>query len=230
MSVSKQHSKKERSLSKHCSGKCQEKVKCHHDKEVTAEKNLLNLSYLTEGAGISEHDVSATYEIVIFNRSDSKLSHLSINDSLMGLHPNVFGPTGGFGGELRPYFTNVTINSCHPTLIPNNFDQIVAGKGELLACGSYVPEHSVCSLIVRLTGRGFLLPNFPEGGEQLADSSDFQVPNVSMCLQNTAIIRGKLCKKLDCGCHVSAPIFPLYVKSGEKQVVQMSYNLTPQLA
>ena len=194
---------------------------CEHAKEITAEKHLLNLSYLTQGGGISHPDCTATYEIVIFNRSNNDLKHLSVVDSMMGLRPNIFGATGDFGGELRPYFTNVTATSCHNSIIPNTFEQIVAGNGELVACGSHVPARSVCTLLVRITGRGFLLPVPPGGTQQLADSDD-EVRNVSMCVQNTAIIRGKMHVRSGCGCEDDVHIFPIYVKSGEKQTIQLT--------
>ncbi|QKF94683.1 hypothetical protein QKU48_gp1225 [Fadolivirus algeromassiliense] len=211
---------------KPCGGKCYltQKEHCEHRCDITAEKNLLNLTYLTEGSGISEPDVSATFEIVIFNRSNCKLSNLSICDSFMGLQPNTFGSTGDFGGEVRPYFTNVSVTCCSATIFPNNFDQIVAGGGELINKSiSYVPANSLCSLIVRITGRGFRLPQLPDQNQQLPFG---ETPAITMCVQNTAIIRGNVTKKNDCGCVITVPIFPLYVKSGEKQAVNIKYNLT----
>ena len=213
-----------------CNGKCQSSIKCHGDcHEITAEKNLLNLSYLTEGSRISGPDISATYEIVIFNRSPYKLTHLSICDSFLGLFPNTFDSDGTFGGELRPYFTNVAAEPCDPNIIPNTFEQIVAKKGELIACGSYIPAHSIGAIMVRITGRGFLLPTPPNqqggSGNQIPFSTD---PKYSMCVQNTSIIRGNLVKKLPCHCHVSAPIFPLYVKSGIQTAVKGTlFNVLP---
>lgn len=208
-----------------CGSKCYIKVGEHCDQkcDIKAEKNLLNLTYLTEGSMISEPDISATFEIVIFNRSSCKLTNLSIIDSFMGLQGNDFGPTGGFGGELRPYYTNVTVNSCSGTIFPNNFQQIIDGGGELVnKTLSYIPPNSVCSLIVRITGRGFRLPNFPLDNEQLPFEG---VPAITMCIQNTAIIRGNVSKKHDCGCYATVPIFPLYVKSGEKQAINIKYVL-----
>lgn len=212
---------------KPCDGKCHLKLVNHCDQkcDIRAEKNLLNLTYITEGSGISEPDVSATFEIVIFNRCNSKLTHLSIVDSLMGLQPNVFGPTGTFGGELRPYFTNVSVTTCHGTIIPNNFSQIVSGMGELVDPASYVPANSVCSVIVRITGRGFRLPVDPTTLEQIPFEGQLAV---TMCVQNTAIIKGKVNKKNDCGCHICVPIFPIYVKSGEKQAINVNYE-APQI-
>jgi hypothetical protein len=206
---------------KSCGGKCENKLKdCQEKCHITAEKNLLNVTYIVEGAGISNPDISATYEIVIFNNSDCKLCNLSVIDSMMGLQGNVFGDTGNFGGELRPYFTNVTVTAHNTTLIPNNFDQIVLGGGELLAAGSYIPARSVCNLLVRITGRGFLLPRDPLTGQQIVEADQI---SLNMCIQNTALIRGNIHKKRECGCHATVPMFPIYVKSGEKTTNNITY-------
>jgi hypothetical protein len=211
---------------KPCDGRCHLKVKCHCDPDcdIKAEKNLLNLEYISDGAGISEPDISATYEIVIFNRSHCKLSNLSIIDSMMGFQGNVFGSTGGFGGELRPYYTNVHVLPCSATVVPLTFEQIMENCGELVdKCNSYIPPCSVISVIVRITGRGFLLANFPTTGEQLPFADE---PSITMCVQNTATIRGTITKKHDCGhCVVTAPIFPIYVKSGVKEAIKICYTL-----
>jgi hypothetical protein len=205
--------------SKKCDGKCH-KTKCVDCPEITAEKNLLNLSYLTEGAVSSTPDVCVTYEIIIFNRSHHDLTHLTVDDTFCGFMPNTL--TSGGGGELRAYFTNVMATSIHPTIIPNTFDQIVATKGQLLGAGSYIPARSVCSIILRIAGRGFLLPVTPNGGQQITGD---HVPDLNMALQNTAIICGHLKKKHECGCKTHVPIFPIYVKSGQNQT-QKILNLT----
>jgi len=222
------------SKSKHSrkASRCHEhhEIRCHGDcKEITAEKNLLNISYLTEGSGISGPDMSATYEIIIFNRSPFKFTNVSIVDTFLGLYPNIFGPTGTFGGELRPYFTNVSAEPSDPNMIPNTFDQIVANNGNLVACGSFIPPHSVASIIVRITGRGFLLPTPPSSTGGPANQIPFEgVPKFSMDVQNTALISGKITKKLPCHCHVCAPIFPIYVKSGIARISQGTlFNILP---
>ena len=221
------HAQKDKDCQPKCEKKCNKEKKCCEEiPEITAEKNLLNLSYLIEGSGISGPDVSATYEIVIFNRSCHDICNLSIDDTFCGLLPNDFTPDGEFGGELRPYFTGVDASTLYPTVVPNTFDQIVATKGQILAAGSYVPAFSIVSILIRITGRGFLMPVTPNGGVQITGS---QTPNVSMCLQNTAIIKGDIKKRKSCGCHVCVPIFPLYVKSGEKETQKISNLLFQNL-
>lgn len=197
-----------------CGERCYRSVKCHTEcPEITAEKNLLNLSTVTDGY-ISGPDVSATYEIVISNKSHNKVTCLSIIDSFFGLYPNVDGPSGLFGGELRPHYTNISVETGCNTVIPNSYDQMVAAGGELLAPGSYMLPFSVCSVFVRITGRGFFLSNDPSQPGPTGQNIDNGVGKYSMSLQNTSIIRGTICKKLSCGCHCTAPIFPIYVKSG----------------
>ena len=215
---------KSRKSSRKSSRKCHEhhEIRCHGDcKEITAEKNLLNISYLTEGGSISGPDISATYEIIIFNRSCFKFTNVSIVDTFLGLYPNIVGPTGTFGGELRPYFTNVSAEPSDPNMIPNTFDQIVANNGNLVASGSFIPPFSVASIIIRITGRGFLLATPPNQTGGASNQIPFStLPKFSMDVQNTALISGKITKRLSCHCHVCAPIFPIYVKSGITKVTQ----------
>jgi|LakMenEpi03Aug12_release.lakeMendotaPanAssembly.Ray.scaffolds.fasta_scaffold299957_2 hypothetical protein len=208
-----------------------EEKKCkhsyHHEEkcDVSAEKNLLNLAYMEEG-NTSSPDVSATYEIVIFNRSNNKITDLSIVDSLLGLQPNT-GITGPYGGELRPYFTNIRSETCSNTLVLNSFDQIAATRGQLLGPGSFINPKSICSIIVRITGRGFLSAVDPESNQQV----NTQKGSISMCIQNTAIISGSVTKSEHCGCTKKYSLFPLYVKSGEKQtnsVVFIGFAQPPQ--
>lgn len=220
------HTQKSKDCAK-CDGRCNSDKKCHAEefKEITAEKNTLNISWMVEGADLSGPDISATYEIVIFNRSCHDLTCLTIYDSFMGLMPNTLTPDGTFGGELRPYFTNVTAETLHPTIVPNSFEQIVAAGGNLLGPGSYVPARSVCTILVRITGRGFLLPVSPAGGPQIpfAGSAD-----VNMAIQNTSLISGSIKKKKSCGCNVCVPMFPLYIKSGLNQTQKVANIVLPQ--
>lgn len=216
----------------HKSSRCHEhhEIRCHGDcKEITAEKNLLNISYVTEGGPISSPDMVAIYEIIIFNRSPFKFTNVSIVDTFLGLYPNTLGSTGTFGGELRPYFTNVAAEPSDPNMIPNTFEQIVANNGNLVASGSFIPPHSVASVIVRITGRGFFLATPPTSTGGATNQIPFStLPKFSMDVQNTALISGKITKRLSCHCHVCAPIFPIYVKSGIAKISQGAlFNLLP---
>jgi hypothetical protein len=197
---------------KHCDSKPLDTKDCEN--LITAEKNLLHLSYIGSGT-TSRTDVTATYEIVIFNRSCYDLRNVSIVDSLLGLR----GDVDPMEGELRPYFTGVFIATPQQTLFPNTFNQIINGGNELLAAGSYVPARSVATLQVRITGRGFFEATPPGTGIPVPGANN--VSDISMAVQNTAVIRGDLIKNKLCGCRSSVPIFPIYVKSGERQAINV---------
>lgn len=183
---------------------------------VTAEKNLLNVSYITEGAVSSEPDFSATYEIIIFNNTCNKIKNLSVVDSFLGLKGQTFDPTGQFGGELRPFFTNVGIISNHPTIVPLGFDDIITNNDELLnVAQSYIAPCSFVRIILRITGRGFLIPQSPTTGTPIPTTDS----KWTAYLQNTAVISGDVC--LD-ECGTSVKMYPVYVKSG---VVQTAQNI-----
>ncbi len=203
---------------------------CQTDFGVCAEKNLLNLSFLTDARQqqISSPDISATYEIVITNKTCNKLTNLSIIDTLLGLQGNDLNQEGTFGGELRPYFTNVDVSTCDDTITPLAFEDIVDQNGQLVDTSkSYVPACSVCVITVRITGRGFLLAQDPEEGEQIPFVGQ---RNISMCVQNTAIVKGTLEVVDQCTCCTTEhPIFPIHVKSGEKQAIDVTNELNPDI-
>lgn len=177
---------------------------------LKVEKTVLNVSLLTDGStGPSNPDFSATFEIVLCNNSCHTVCNISVIDSLMGLKAKPFDGAGdnNFGGEVRPYFTNVEIIGCDSTLVPLKFDQIVEKCGELLdTCQSYLEPCAVARIMVRIAGRGFLNPVVPNTGTQ----TDSEKARVVTLMQNTAIIRGNVvvdhCRKV--------PIYPIYVKSG----------------
>lgn len=213
-----------------CKTKCSD-GKCGDDKAadskelecaVTAEKNLLHLSFLYNNSGFqSRRDLSATYEIVIYNRSCHEIRDVSIRDTMLGLISTDF--TGDNDGETRPFYTSIIAYS--PTLVPNSFNQIATAGGELLGAGSTVPARSLVTLQIRITGAGYLITTPPTGGAPNDPSVNSPDGNdVGMAIQNTAMIRGNVCKGKACGCKCYIPLFPIYVKSGIKRGINVSRN------
>ena len=186
---------------------------------VTAEKNLLHLVFLyNNGVGASRRDVSATYEIVIFNRSCNEIRNVHIKDSFLGLMPGLTG-----SGEVRQFYTQII--SASPSLFTNTYNQMVAAGGELLAAGSTVPARSAVSLVIRITGRGFVIGTDPASPTPTpVDGLDEnQVP---LSVQNTAVITGDICKSKGCGCRCYVPLFPIYVKSGLGDGIEVTRQFT----
>lgn len=175
---------------------------CQTDYGVCVEKNLLNLAYnncLTDS-------VSGTYEIVITNKSCNKLTNLSIVDTFFGFRVPSEEQSGS---ELNPEFTNVQVLSCDESITPLSFDDIIKNNGQLLNTNkSYIPACSICVITVRITGTGLLLSN----------EANKSISITSLCVQNTSVVKGTLEVVDPCTCCITEhPIFPIHVKSGEKQ-------------
>lgn len=162
---------------------CSVKAKCNYrgaNKLITAKKILLNYGFIepTETTNNeNRYDVTTTYELVIFNNSKYTVTNLSIVDSLLGLHINDFDKGSG---ELRPYFTNVQVYCRDDTIHPLTFEQIAKQGGELVHINSCISPKSTCSIIIRITGRGFLLPRSPFDNVQLPIET--QVDKKQNCL------------------------------------------------
>ena len=176
---------------------------------LKVEKTILNAGFIADGSNISAPDFSVTFEIVLTNCTCHQICDISIIDSLMGLKGKPFNDhdNNNFGGELRPYFTNVDIIGCDNCLVPLTFDRIIKHCGELLdTCRSYIEPCSIARLLVRITGRGFLNPVTPNEGEQ----TSVEKYKWTTLMQNSAVVRGNIivdhCQKV--------PIFPIYIKSG----------------
>lgn len=176
---------------------------------LKVEKTILNAGFIADGSSISAPDFSVTFEIVLTNCTCHQICDLSIIDSLMGLKGQPFNgdDDNNYGGELRPYFTNVDIIGCDNCLVPLRFDKIIKRCGELLdTCRSFIEPCSIARLMVRITGRGFLNPVTPSENEQ----TSVEKYKWTTLMQNTAVVKGNIlvdhCQKV--------PIFPIYIKSG----------------
>jgi hypothetical protein len=208
-----------------------------NDRLIEATKVLLHMSYVqgADNSGVPEqqppvegqarpissnNDFVGIYEIVIFNNSKYKIESLSIKESFMGLltsslssnymnDPN--DPDVWYTGELRPHLTNVFVECADSTIKCNSFNDIMITKGELIKSGSILPN-GVCSLIVRMAGRGKLALLEPTSASgQLPDNgySSRYIRAAPVFMSNSAIIRGFFA--CICGCNRKA-FKPLYIK------------------
>jgi len=208
-------SKCEKPCEKPCEQPCK-KDYCSEEAKISVEKNVVNISYLDDFGNTSGPDFIAIYELVLFNRSNCILKNLSVIDSFLGLDPE---PLSNGGGELRPYFTNVSAVGYEPNIFPLTYDQIgTLNTGEILdTTQSFLPAKSITRILIRIAGRGFFIPTNPNTGSPV-ENPGFR-SKLAYILQNTALIKGSFVETDHCGNIVcDYPIFPIYVKSGVSQI------------
>lgn len=83
-----------------------------------------------------------TYEVVIINKSNNKISNISLFDSLAGIT---------FGTVSAPYSSTVEVVKCPGNISLYDIDDIAARNGLLNnPDGSYLPPNSVTKIVLKL--------------------------------------------------------------------------------
>lgn len=133
-----------------CSDICVVQKSCSIDANICVQKNLLTVCRVPGAALISSYYTNGmlpnayaqlvlTYEIVLLNKTNSKIANISLFDSLAGITFE------------NAYTSTVEIIKCPGHITLYEMEEIAARKGLLNnPDGSYLPPNSITTIVLKL--------------------------------------------------------------------------------
>lgn len=177
------------STSTHEVGKCSDKK---NKNKVTLRKCLLaECKAKYECADVKV----LIFDIIISNKTDKKLTNVSVNDSILGLISTI-------------RCLDIDITSFSETLFPLESHQVLRQHGELLDCRSYIDPCSTCHLILKIVAKGIV----QVGNEHCYDDTVLK-PCSLLTANNTIILTGKLESTYKSGWKREEEITPIFYVS-----------------